>query len=266
MKFNELFPTDFPIIGCVHLNPLPGSPGYLAKLEDIYQKAIDEAKLLAENGVHGLIVENYGDTPFYPSRVPVETVASMSAVIKEIVKIVDVPVGVNVLRNDAKAALAIAHATHAHFIRVNVHMHAMLTDQGLIQGESYETLRLKAQLHAQVQIWADIKVKHAQPIVEVDLAQWTADLAQRGGVDALIVTGPGTGQEVQVSELTQVKSSTDLPVLVGSGSTAQNIGSLIKLSDGVIVGTHFKRDGITTNDLDPSRINNFMKQVQIVQG
>ena len=258
MKFKSLFLEDFPIIGCIHLRPLPGSPHYDFNLDKVYQQAIEEAQLLKEMGISGVLVENFGDAPFFPNRVPVETVATMSAVIREIVHAVTLPVGVNVLRNDAAAAIAIAHATQAHFIRVNVHMHAMLTDQGIIQGESYNTLRLKSQLGSKVQIWSDINVKHAQPLALTDLVQCTSDLSSRGGVDAIIVTGTGTGKEIDRNELKTVRTNTDLPVLVGSGTTVKNIRAMRQSADGSIVGSFFKKHGITKNPLDPQRIRQLL--------
>ncbi len=258
MNFRELFAQDFPIIGCVHLLPLPDAPAYNGDIFGIYERALAEASMLSAHGIHGLIVENFGDAPFYPEQVSTLTVAMMASIIREIVKTVSVPVGVNVLRNDAHAALAIATATQAHFIRVNVHMHAMLTDQGIIQGRSYDTLRLKSQLNSPCQIWSDINVKHASPITTPDLIQWTHDLTDRGLVDAILVTGTGTGKATNIEELKIVKESTHLPVLIGSGMRLENKERFIERADGAIVGSYFKRDGMAKNELDPDRIERFM--------
>lgn len=259
MKFKNLFDHEFPIIGCIHLPALPGAPNYSGDVNFIYDRAISDSKLLAGQGVHGLIIENFGDAPFLPEQVSPVTIALMAALTKEIVDQVNIPVGVNVLRNDARAAMSIATATGAHFIRVNVHMHVMITDQGIIQGRSYETLRLKSQLKSPVLIWSDINVKHANPLVVPDLVQWTQDLTYRGMVDAIIVTGSGTGKELDLDELKLVKENTNLPVLIGSGMTPDNKDRFSQVADGAIVGSYFKREGVAYNEIDVTRIERFME-------
>src|SRR5437764_8017935 len=135
-----LFPRRPAIVGMVHLLPLPGSPRWAGSLEEVLRRAVEDARALAEGGVDGVMVENFGDTPFYPEQVPPETVAAMTRAARAVVEAVGVPVGVNVLRNDAAAALGIAVAVGARFIRVNVHTGAMWTDQGLLQGRAHETI------------------------------------------------------------------------------------------------------------------------------
>lgn len=260
MNFRKLFNQDFPIIGCVHLLPLPDAPSYAGSIDRIYDKAVSEAILLSEQGVHGLIVENFGDTPFYADKVSSLTVAMMASIVREIIHKVSIPVGVNVLRNDAHAAIAIATATQAQFIRVNVHMHAMMTDQGILQGKSYDTLRLRSQLKSAVQIWSDINVKHAHPMVAPDLVQWTHDLTDRGLVDCIIVSGTGTGKTTSLDEVKIVKENTHLPVIIGSGMTPDNKDRFMQVADGAIVGSYFKRDGVANNELDLVRIERFMRK------
>lgn len=259
MAFKDIFPSPFPVIGCVHLLPLPGAPLYTGDLSAIYERALEEAKHLVENGVDALIVENFGDAPFYPESLPPVTVAALAAVAREIVNHSDAPVGINALRNDAASGLSIAAAVDAHFIRVNIHMHAMLTDQGVIHGKSYETLRLRAALCPDVLILADINVKHASPLVVPDIAQWTEDLTKRGLADALIVTGSGTGKSIASQELHHVKAHTDLPVLIGSGMQPDALPEARKYADGAIVGSYFKKDGEARNPVDQSRVQHFMK-------
>ncbi|MFX0163450.1 MAG: BtpA/SgcQ family protein, partial [Candidatus Hodarchaeota archaeon] len=157
-EFNSLFQTEKPVIGVIHLPPLPGAPRNLEKIEKILERALEDAKKLEEGGINGIIVENYGDVPYYPESVPPETITSMTVICYEISKKISVPLGINVLRNDAKSALAIALATKASFIRVNVHISAMLTDQGLIQGKAHETLRYRSNLKIDTKIFADVKV------------------------------------------------------------------------------------------------------------
>ncbi|MEZ0373271.1 MAG: BtpA/SgcQ family protein [Candidatus Sericytochromatia bacterium] len=250
------------MIACIHLQPLPGAPRYQGGIAQIYETALAEAEIYARQGVDGLIVENFRDAPFYPERVPVETVAAMSAVIREIVRSTDLPVGVNVLRNDASAALAIATAAGAHFIRVNVHLGAVVADQGLIQGRAHETLRLRSQLHSRVLIFADAGVKHAAPLAPRGLAAEALELAERGKVDALIVSGAFTGAATSTADLDSVGAVTDLPVLVGSGTTPQTLPGLYARSQGLIVGSYFKQGGQAENPLEESRVQELMQQLQ----
>ena len=167
-SLSNIFPAaaSHPIVlGMVHLLPLPGSPGYSPGGPAAIDAALADAEALVDGGVDGLIVENYGDAPFYPTAVPPETVANVAAVVLAIRQRFACPIGVNVLRNDGLAALAIAQATNANFIRVNVLASARVTDQGLIQGIAHELLRKRQALNSgQIQIFADVDVKHSAPL------------------------------------------------------------------------------------------------------
>lgn len=261
-KFTELFTNTKPVIGCIHLMALPGSPLYQGKMGPIYEKALQECELYHAHGVDGLIIENFGDKPFFPDALPSETIAALSAVGREIMLHTKIPVGINALRNDAKAALSIATAITAQFIRVNVHMHAYVSDQGILSGKAFDTLRLKKLLQSNVQIFADVHVKHAAPLAELSLEQACEDLCERGLVDALIVSGASTGKPLELSELKIAKKVSNVPVLVGSGTTDENIEHLFPHTDGFIIGSYFKKEGIASNTIDPSRLSTLMKAVQ----
>ncbi|NNF35819.1 MAG: BtpA/SgcQ family protein [Saprospiraceae bacterium] len=260
-KFKNLFPNAYTLIGCVHLRPLPGSPGFEGDLNRVYDQAVNEAIILEECGVDGIIVENFGDAPFYPDSVPAVTISSMTVAIDRIISKVSIPVGVNVLRNDAASAISIAKATDASFVRINIHMHAMLTDQGMIQGKSYETLRLRDALQSDIMILADINVKHAQSLVNPDIIQWTHDLQDRGKVDALIVSGSGTGVGVDIEELKLIYQHAAVPVIIGSGFTPGKAHSYLPLSQGAIIGSYFKESGKVTNPIDVGRVEEVIKSI-----
>src|SRR5947208_297369 len=149
------------LIGVVHLGPLPGSPRWGGDLERLIEFSVNDAETYERGGVHALFIENFGDVPFTKSNVSAETIAVMTAAGRAIRAGVKLPIGFNVLRNDARAALALCAACGGSFIRVNVHTGAMLTDQGLIEGEAYETLRYRERICPGVQILADVHVKHA---------------------------------------------------------------------------------------------------------
>src|SRR5687768_120118 len=180
------------LIGMVHLLPLPGAPGWQGRLHDVIQRALADAAALEAAGFDALLVENFGDAPFFPDAVPAVTTAAMTVVIARLAQSTRLPFGVNVLRNDAASALAIAAATDASFIRVNVHSGAMLTDQGWLSGRAHETVRQRAQLGAPVAICADVLVKHAIAPPGADLAGIARDTRIRGQADVLIVTGAAT--------------------------------------------------------------------------
>jgi membrane complex biogenesis BtpA family protein len=253
MAFTTLFPISQPLIGVIHLRALPGSPLFDGDLERVYGQALLEAAAYTQHGCDGIIVENFLDRPFYPDRVPAETVAAMSAIIREVVKSTSLPIGVNVLRNDAYAAMSIAAATGAHFIRVNVHSGAVLADQGIIEGRAFETLRLRASLRSKALIFADVAVKHAAPLAPRPLAEEVHDLASRGMVDAIIVSGSGTGAETDPAVLETAVRHSALPVLIGSGTTVENL-SRYALAGGFIVGSYLKQGGKVSADVDPQRV------------
>lgn len=256
--FKSMFASTKPMIACIHLAPLPGAPLFDGAISDVYEKAIMEAEIYQQANVDGIIIENFNDKPFYPGNVPVETIAAMSVVAREIISRVNVPVGINVLRNDAEAAMAIATASGAEFIRVNIHSGSVVTDQGLIHGKAHQTLRLKAQLKSKVAIFADVGVKHAAPLADRGLVNEVKDIQSRGLVDALIVSGDGTGEETRQEDLALVKTVSQLPILIGSGATKENLSTSIDFADGYIVGSTLKIEGKSNNPVDASRVNDFV--------
>lgn len=260
---HALFPGRLPIIGMVHLPPLPGAPRSDGSMTGVLERALEDARALADGGVDGLIIENYLDAPFHPERVPPETIAAMAIVTAEVVRQVPVPVGVNVLRNDAAAAVAIAAVAGARFVRVNVHTGAMLTDQGWIEGRAHETLRLRARLGAPVAIVADVMVKHAVPPPGLDAAQAARDAWHRGLADGLIVTGGETGAATDPERVREIKRAVpEAPIWVGSGLTVENAGALLAHADGAIVGTALARDGRAGAGIDPDRVRALMEAVR----
>ncbi len=257
-SLGELFRTDKPVIGVVHLKPLPGSPGYEGHFLDILNFALDDARAIEEGGATGLIVENFGDAPFYPDRAPVETIACLTRLVTEIRKIVRIPVGVNVLRNDAVGGVAVAAATGAGFVRVNVHTGAVVADQGIITGRAYESIRLRETLRSRTLLFSDIRVKHARPLVEFDLLNEAFDAVKRGKSDALIVTGPATGRSADIDDVRRLKEAMpEVPVLVGSGVSPENMEEVLSIADGCIVGTAIKEMGEIHRPVDVERVRRF---------
>ncbi|HEX7153665.1 MAG TPA: BtpA/SgcQ family protein [Thermoanaerobaculia bacterium] len=254
--FTERFATRA-VFGMVHLLPLPGSPLF-ESLDAVLGAALRDARALAAGGCNA-IIENFGDRPFTKGKVEGETIASMARVIADVVREVRVPFGVNVLRNDAQSALAIAAATGAAFIRVNVHTGAMLTDQGIIEGDAYATMRKRASLAPQVHVFADHLVKHAAPLAEFEPVQLAKDLRLRGLADALIVTGAETGAAADPARLRVLREALpDAPLLVGSGLSDANAGSFAD-ADGAIVGTSIKEGGRVDAPVDSGRVERIVR-------
>ncbi len=259
MKFTDLFTATKPVIACIHLEPLPGSPLYEGSMENVIETALLEADIFKKHKIDGIIVENFRDMPFYPDNLPAETIAAMTSVTYEIVKVFPGPVGVNALRNDATAAMAIAVATGARFIRVNIHTGAAITDQGVIQGKAYETLRLRTSLKSDVLIFADVNVKHATQLGNRSIALETRDLTDRGLADAIIVSGDLTGAEAKTEDIKEVRLNTHLPIILGSGATPENLKKLLPIIDSLIVGSFFKDEGKASNNVNKERVTIFME-------
>jgi uncharacterized protein len=260
-----------PVIGMIHLQPLPGSPRFGpgaagAGMARILDAALRDASALASGGVDAVMVENFGDAPFFPDRVPPVTVAAMARCVAAVVEESGLPVGVNVLRNDANAAIAIAVAAGARFIRVNVHTGAMLTDQGWIGGRAHDTLRLRASLAPDVGILADVLVKHAVEPAGLDIADAARDTWHRGLADALIVSGAATGEPTDAARLQGVRAALPhAPLLVGSGMTPDNAAALFGLCDGAIVGSAFQQDGRAGNPVEAGRVRRLMDVIGALQ-
>jgi membrane complex biogenesis BtpA family protein len=245
----------------VHLLPLPGSPGFKGSIQEVLEAASAEAVALSGAGFPALLVENFGDVPYHADNSDPETIAAMTLAVHAVADATGVPVGVNVLRNDALAALAIASVTGAAFIRVNVLTGLMYTDQGPIVGRADEVARRRASLAPQVEIWADVMVKHATPPPSVDIRQATEDTVARGLADAVIVSGSGTGVEPNLEEAGLVRSviPKETRLVIGSGAAPANLGRLAEVADTVIVGSSLKADGSASSPLDLGRVASFVK-------
>ena len=242
------------LIGMVHLPPLPGSPRHELSVDRIVARALDDARVLADAGFGALMVENFGDTPFVACHVEPVTTATMSVVAAAIRAAVSLPLGINVLRNDAEAALGVAAAVGAKFVRINIHLGVAATDQGVIEGQARETIQLRDRIAPDVSILADVHVKHAVPMSQLDIALAAEETAYRGLADALVVSGSTTGRPTDQTDVRRVKEAVpDRPILVGSGVTAETIAALLADADGVIVGTALKLDARSDNPVDPER-------------
>ena len=242
------------LIGMVHLLPLPGAPRARGML-DVIARARADLSALRTAGFRAAMVENFGYSPFYPDRVPAETVAAMSAVVSTLhADAPDMQLGVNVLRNDGESAIAVAAACGATFVRINVLTGAMVTDQGVITARAHAVMRLRASLCPHVRVLADILVKHAEPLAQVrDLPQLVHDTVARAGADALVVSGEGTSRPVDDARLRDVAAASTVPVYIGSGFSAQNAQAQLAVAHGAIVGSSIKTTSDPSSPIDPEK-------------
>src|SRR3954465_12012367 len=181
--------ADKPIFGMIHMPALPGAPRNDKTMDELVAFALSEAEKLEAAGLDACIVENVGDVPLFRDHVPPATVAAMAVLVTEVHRATSMYVGVNILRNACEEALSIAHVCGADFIRCNVVIGAYVTDQGIIQGCAAELARLRAGFDRSVLVLGDVHVKHPYPLFNVPIEDAAADLAERGGVDAVIVSG-----------------------------------------------------------------------------
>ena len=260
-----LFEHDKPIIGVLHLLPLPGAPRYEGdSLDLIIEHALTDTAAFRDGGVDGIIVENGWDLPFAkPDDIGLETVAAMTAVAREVKREVGLPVGINGLANAAIPSLAVAKASGADFVRVNQWANAYVANEGFIEGAAAKAMRYRAAIRAtDVSIFADVHVKHGSHAIVADrtLAEQTRDV-EWFDADVLIATGNRTGDPTPVPEIAGIKDHASLPVIVGSGLTADNAREILAHADGAIVATSLKADGVWWNPVEIDRVRRLMDVV-----
>ncbi len=231
-------------------------------MRDAALRAAGDAKALVQAGFDAIVIENFGDAPFYKDDVPAITIAAMTTCALETREVAPhLPLGINVLRNDARAALAVAAASGASFVRVNVLSGARVTDQGIVEGRAAEVLRERAAIARDVRIFADVDVKHSAPITIREIEDEVEELANRALADAILVTGSATGSPADEGDLDRVRAATRLPVFVASGVTERTAKSLLAKCDGVIVGTAIKRGRRAGGPVDPKLAKSFVRAV-----
>ncbi len=248
------------VIGVVHLPPLPSSPNWRGRLEEVLGRAVRDARALEIGGVDAILIENYGDYP-YKVRVDALTVTVMTRVVSEIVSAVNVKVGVSVLRNSAPEAIAIALATGATFVRSNQWCWTSDAPEGLLTPVVHEGIEVMRKFGRKVDVIADVRVKHASPISNRSLCDEARDLGHRCMASAIAVSGSATGEEADPKDVEVAKACSNKPVYVASGVTLENVDKYF-MADGVIVGTYFKEGGVTTNPVDVLRVRRFVNKVR----
>jgi uncharacterized protein len=261
----KLFASAKPLIGTIHCSAFPGSPRYQGEsMQAIIQHAVEEARAYTEGGMNGIIVENSWDLPFLrPEDIWYETVATMSVVADSVREATSVPIGINVLANAGEAAIAVAKASRASFIRVNQWVNAYVSNEGIVQGNSARILRYRSILQAQdVAIFADVHVKHgAHAIVADRPVEEQARDVEFFDADVAIATGNHTGDATPIEEIENIRRGTCLPVLVGSGLSVGNAFDLMEKADGAIVGSSLKENGNWWGRVSVDRVRALVQEV-----
>ena len=216
-----------PLIGMVHLMPLPGSARDAENtLEVVIERAISDAKSLEAGGADAIMIENFFDAPFVKEDSPPHAIASMTRAVLAVRNVVNLPLGVNVLRNDSFSAIAIAHVCGAQFVRVNVWVGAAVTDQGVIEGAARKAILYRKELGADVAIFADIFVKHATQLASGSLEDAAKDAVLRGLADGLSVSGTTTGASTPPTTWTSIptRSVSRVRYCTGTSSAGPFVG------------------------------------------
>jgi membrane complex biogenesis BtpA family protein len=260
----SLFGVKRALIGVVHLQALPGTPANTMAVAEIASIAAAEARIYRDAGFHGILIENTHDRPYLKSVVGPEIVAAMSVVGAAVRRAVELPLGIQVLAGANTSAVAVALACDAAFVRVEGFVFAHVADEGLIESSAGALLRYRRSIGAEnIRIFADVKKKHSAHAItaDVDIAE-TAKAAEFFSVDGVIVSGVATGEPANPDEVTAVAKAVYVPTLIGSGITAENVGTFSN-ADAFIVGSSIKQDGLWSGAIDPGRADKLVKAFQV---
>lgn len=259
-----LFQQPRPVIGVIHVAALPGTPRGGASVSEIVTLAVQDARTYRDGGVDGIILENMHDTPYERGGVGPEITAAMTAVAVTVRREVELPLGIQILAGANLEAMAVAHAAGLEFIRAESYAFAHVADEGIIESSAAKLLRYRKLIGAdRIQVWADIKKKHAAHAITADVCLGeTAAAVEFMRSDAIIVSGTATGQAPRAEDVREAKSHCSLPVFLGSGIDAQNINDFFDHAEGFIVGSSLKKDGHWINPVDLARVEHFVARVK----
>lgn len=259
-----LFQQPKPVIGVIHVASLPGTPRGGASVREIVTLAVEEAQIYRDGGVDGIILENMHDTPYERGGVGPEITAAMTAVACAVRREVELPLGIQILAGANIEAMAVAHAAGLDFIRAEAYAFAHVADEGIIESSAAKLLRYRKMIGAdRVQVWADIKKKHAAHAITADVSLGeTAAAVEFMRADAMIVSGSATGQPPSAEDVREAKSHCGIPVLLGSGIDLDNLALFFDDADGFIVGSSLKRDGKWTNSVEAQRVGALVGRVK----
>ena len=266
MNFKKIFSNSKPIIGMVHLPALPGTPLYSKStgIENIINTAKKDLIALQNAGVDAVMFGNENDRP-YELKVDISTTATMAYVIGVLKETLKIPFGVNVLW-DPISTIALATATGASFAR-EIFSGLYASDMGLWNPDAAKSLRYRKSLdNENLLLFFNISAEFAHSIDRRSLAERAKSVAFSSLPDAILVSGPITGESADINELASVKKIINtIPVLANTGVNISNVEEILKIADGAIVGSSLKVDGITWNQVDEKRALEFMNKVKEIR-
>jgi len=261
MEQHELtFGTKKPVIGCLHMMALPGTPyaDPTVTYKDHIKRLKEDAKVLMDNGFDAAVFANEGDRPYLTSVGP-EIVASYVRIATEVADILTIPYGCGVLI-DPIATLAVAKAIDARFVRTYV-SNTYVGTFGYQSFNPAEIFRFQKQIGAEnVKVYTYFE-PHAGTCIDIRPVEAMVDAGVMNlPISGILMGGPRAGLPPQASNIANIKNKfTKVPVIIGSGGTKDNIAELLSIGDGVIIGTSIKKDGILWNQVDPDRAAAFIK-------
>jgi membrane complex biogenesis BtpA family protein len=247
----------------VHVAALPGTPANVLPVREIIRKADEEAKILADGGVDAILIENMHDVPYLRNTVGPEVVTAMTAVACRLREQCNLPMGIQILAAANKEALAVAQAAGLNFIRAEGFVFAHVADEGLIEGCAGDLLRYRKKIGAEdIKIFTDIRKKHSSHAITADISlEEQVKTAEYFRSDGIIITGRSTGEEALVEDVQIARQATSLPVLIGSGITAENIKEYWSFANVFIVGSFLKEKGNWKNPVSAERLKQLMNTV-----
>ena len=251
------------IIGMVHVEALPGTPAHSKPMQSVINMAIEEAIKLQDAAVDAILIENMHDVPYLKKNVGPEIVACMTAVAGELRKTIYLPIGIQILAGANKDALAVAMAAGLDFIRAEGFVFAHVADEGYLESCAGELLRYRKLIGAEhILIFTDVQKKHSSHSITADIGiKDHVETASYFRSDGIIITGSSTGKEALIDDVKTACQSTNLPIIIGSGITVDNIENYWDFADAFIVGSGFKFDGKWENSISKERVKLFMYKV-----
>lgn len=262
MNDKPVFKIYKPVIGVIHVVALPGTPNYNGNVKEIIDHAKKEALIYKENNVDVIVIENMHDIPYLKRKAGPEITSMMSIIGYEIKNSTNLPCGIQILAGANREALGAAHSAGLDFIRAEGFVFAHVADEGIIESDAGELLRYRKQIGAEnILILTDVKKKHSSHSITSDVSiEETANAAEFFLSDGIIVSGSSTGKEPDINDVKKVKEVVNIPVILGSGITIDNVENYYPITDAFIIGSHFKKDGSWKNEVDDKRVKTFMKK------
>ncbi|XP_011294655.2 uncharacterized protein F13E9.13, mitochondrial isoform X1 [Musca domestica] len=269
MRFARIFKNPkCNIIGMIHVDPLPGTPLYKGNWSEIIDKAKHEAYIYQKYKMDSILIENMHDIPYVQhQQLGPETTSCMTRVCQEVRNVIShkskIPLGVQVLACGNKQALAIAKACDLQYIRAEGYVFGHVADEGYTDACAGEILRYRKHIDAEnVLIFTDLKKKHSSHAITQDVTLLeTAKAAEFFLTDGIVITGNSTGDAAKPQDFKDLQGKVNVPLLVGSGVTVNNINDYFEYINAAIIGSHFKRHGLWSNDLCEKTIEAFMSKV-----